>query len=1174
MNTRGTRLAVRLALAVLAATVAGAEENAALRHRGARIHLTCRAPTPLNTRWTKPEQMLAKDKPAGPIINDLTTAEITVSLPVPLTVARVGIRQGDYRGTFAMAKDISISAPGQPAQSFALAPDEDKLQIFSYAARTDTITVRVSSVYPPKSKQAPRDRTYGTIRQVQVLVNEDLDTVFAVPATYRRDLPRFVMRTANLDPGARPRVIGQPRKAEGHPCTIWDREDIAGFKREIATQPRAREAFERTVAFCEQTCAAPLSVPDEPDGGDTPAINARHNAVTLAIANLGIGYALSGNEAYAREARRLLLELAKRYEGWPRHSHPRLKHDSAKWSWQRLGEAIWLIPCAWGFDLIHDSPALTDADRATIVQHFVMPCVRSIMSSPGFIKAPTNWSAVGAAAVMIGARVAGDREYYEKSYMGLTRDMKDRNGGLFYHLDHGIDDDGMWAEGSLGYQFMAIRGLLVMAEILWHDGIDAYGYRDARLKDVFDSPIWYGYPGGRSCPTIHDGGHADLLGRDAHLWQYAKRRYGDPTYDAILSHVTPTFESVYNLFLPACSFADVNAADLPAVPSILFPGVGFAVTRHGDGDASQYLILDYGPNRSHGHPDKLNFCLYALGREWFKDTAGPGFYDTAVYRRYTSHSLAHNTVTANEMSQIMTGGRLEVYGSTGPLGVIRASCAGAVPAAILDRTLFVAGDRLYDIFLVQSGIPFTFDLPYHGMGRLEQALPTEPWKEHPKGKDGYCFLKDPVAAPVAGAWTCSWQSQRGRVAMHYLGEPGTELIAAETPQAGDRMVMVRRKGAQTVYACVMDLIGAGATATVKAVRRYTDPALGGYAIETELASGATELLMVTYAGTRQTFGGWQTDARVAFVRFRAGEISDVYMAGGSVLEGPAGGVKASAPALLACHAVKDGLSRFVNQTDAAATVTLAGFAAPDAVFPVEATGARGKPVTVTRTGSAVEFALEPRRAYELVRGSQPTIADYERGIRRARLAAMLAREEAERKAFLAEVDDQYRRAKAFNTPDDAVVLIQAEKPAAEGGGKVTISGKKAAAYGESFLNWDKAGHWLDYTVDVPAEGGYQVILKYCREGGPVTRALQIDGEYPGEPARAIELPGTGGWSNGTDNWRLHTVLWPLVDKPFLVHLKPGPHTVRLTNVSGGGVNLDYIVLAAPFAEITRQTVEQ
>lgn len=1161
------------ALLASCAGLLSAEENAALIHRGARIHVTCKHPKPLNDRWHKPKEMLREQRPNGPIINDLTTAEITVFLPVPLNIIRVGVRQGDYKGSFAIAKDAKIQAPDSQAKSIVLANMPNEVQFFNYEAEADRVTVSVSSVYPPA--KGPQNRKYGGITQVQVIVSDDLDKRFAIPDKYAAAQTTYIMRTPNLDPQAAPQVIGKPRKVNGHPCTIWDKQDIEQFKQQVAKYPRAKEAYDGIVAFCEKACTKPLVVPDEPDLGTNRDVANMHTALSSGIANLGIGYALSGEEPYAQEAKRLLLELAKRYEGWPIHRHPKFTHDSSKWSYQRLGDAIWLIPSAWGFDLIYESPSLSDEDRKTIADHFIMPCVRNIMRSPGIITAPTNWSAICAAAVMIGARVVGDQEFYEKSYLGLTRKLEDKRGGLFFHLDKGIDDDGMWAEGAIGYQFMAIRGLLVMAEILWHDGIDAYGYDNGRLKKVFDSPIWYCYPGGRTSPAIHDSGGADLFGRDAHLYQYARRRYGDNTYNSILCKVTPTFESVYNLFLPACDFAPVNAADLPRVPSILFPGVGFATIRAGDGDGSKYLLVDYGPSRSHGHPDKLNFCLYALGQELFAD-AGSAWYSTDIYKRYYSHSLAHNTVTANGVSQIMTGAKLEAYGSCGELALIRSSCDSAVPSCVLDRTLFLSEGRLYDIMMVLSGIPFTFELPYHCHGTMQQAAATEPWKEHPEKMPGYCYFEEPLAAAVEKDWQCSWALPRGRTDLHYVGEPGTEVIFTKTPKGGSSLptAMVRRRGTNTVFAGVIDLVPSGQAPSVKSVSKLILPGNRGYALRVELAGGGYEILMTSFSDGPVAFGDWRTDSRVAFAQVRDGKLSAAYMAGGTLLEGPVGGMLSSTPTLLAYRTVQDGLAQLMNQGPNAGDVTLLGTPPVQSVCPVDRDGKRisTKPVTKAENGAAIH-ALG-FQTVELINGKQPTVAELTARLRREKVEAALARGKQEREAIEKQAAEQQAKAHAASIPADYFVLIQAENLLEQRGGKVTITSKKVATFGDAFLNWDNRGHWIDYEFEVAHEGYYQVALKYCREGGPVTRSLRIDGEYPCEAAGQMEMPGTGGWSNGADNWKFYTLQWPLIEKPCFVFLKAGKHRLRVENVSGGGLNLDYVLLAAPFMEVTREGVEK
>lgn len=1169
-------LPAALALAVIPLS-ARADDNAALRRLGTAIDVTCDHSKPLNARWHKPEAMLKEKRPAGPIINDLATAKITVTLPVPMHVTQVGLMQADYKRSFAMAKEVLVKAPGRPAKSFILQQTTGKVQFIPYEAHTDTIIIEAQSIYPPRDPKAPQDRPYGGINQVQVLVSEDLDELFRIPDLYARGLSSYTMRTPNLDPQAAAEVQGEPRKATGHPRTIWDERDIARLKEQIETYPAGQEAYEEIIKFCEDAIADELSVPDEPDKGNNPKVASRHQKVALAIGNLGIGYALSDNEKYAAEAKRLLLGLADRYKDWPVHGHPKFTHDKSKWSWQRLNDSIWLIPSAWGYDLIHNSETLTDAERKRIEEDFVMACARFIVrGSSGSLRAPTNWSAIMCAAAMVASRACGDEDLYRKTLYGKRGTDKDNvSGGVYFYIDNAIDDDGMWAEGAIGYQFMAMRGMLVMAETLWRDGIDVYSYNNNRLKLIFDSPIWFAYPGGQNSPAVHDSGGASLFNRDSHLYQYAKRRYGDSTYNAILRKVSPSLETRYNLFLPACDFSPVRTGSLPEVPSVLFPGVGFAIGRTGAGDDSKYLFMDYGPNRSHGHPDKLNFNLFALGQELFAD-AGSAWYSTDIYQRYYSHSLAHNTVTGNGLSQVMTGGELQTYGSLGDMALIRGSCDSAIPGAALDRTLLMSGNRLYDVYMVKSGLPLTFELPYHSHGKMVQDLATEPWEDHPKDKPGYAYFEDPVAARVDDDWQCSWQVDKGRLDMHFIGEEGSRVIFAKTPKGGFTLptAMVRRKTADTVYGCAMDIVPDGQDASLALLRRVAD-GRKGYMLIGEPADGGREMLMVNFTDQPLAFGEWSTDARVAFVGTRAGRIRRFYLAGGTAVEGPGVSIRSESPSLLAYREVREGLAHFANQEGQAASVEISGLTAPETVYALNRDGARADAVEAEVSAGTVRFRLAARSDYELVRGEQPTVAEHEQAIRRRKARAMIERERQQIERARQELASRRQKAKASGMPRDHHILIQAEDFSAQGGGEVRVTGGKTATYGDAFLGWDNPGHWLEYQFETKHEGHYKIIWKYCREGGPVTRSLRLDGAYPEKAFREIEVQGTGGWARNIDHWEYLPMPWPhLEDQPYLFHLTEGKHTLRVENVSGGGVNLDYILLAAPEMKVTREAVEK
>lgn len=1177
------RLAPTL-LVALAAAACGAVENAALAQYGAQIRITCDNPKPLNARWAKPADLLKAQKPGGPIINTMASARVALRFPRPLTVQRIVLGQMGAKDGWTRANRVEVRVGGKAVHVQDLDLSDDKPQGFDVPpVATAELELAVVGV-APDAKVA-----YGGFHHLQVLVAEDVAALFAPPPEVER--PAFTMATPNLGDRPAVRVIGEPRKAEGWPRTLWDSQDIAELKRQIAAVPAAKDAYERCIAFCEQSVAKPVQVPEQPDDGVNGAIASGHTNAVNAIANLGIGYALSGDERYAKEVRRMLLRYADLYEGWPIHGSPNFKHDQSKWSWQRLGDAIWLIQAAWGYDLVHASPSLSDEDRQRINDRFMKPCVDQILRSSGIIAAPTNWSAICSAAVMIASRVSGYEEKYRWAIDGLPKKAAPKRkgaeaeapaappagdapsgnrGGIYFYLDEAIDDDGMWAEGAIGYQFMAMRGLLVMAEILWRDGVDVYGYRNSRMKLVFDSPIWYCYPGGGSSPAIHDSGSSSLFGRDAHLYQYALRRYGDRSYNAILGRIAPSLASVYNLFLPAVDFAPVEAVDLPSVPSILFPGVGFATARTGQGEDQRYLLMDYGPNRSHGHPDKLSHCFFALGQELYGD-GGSAWYSTDVYRYY-SHSLAHNTVLANGESQIATGGRLEAYCQAGDMAVIRATCGSAIPATGLDRTLVLLGDRLYDIFQVRSGIPATLDLPLHSAGALEAgpelAAGLKPWPD--EQREGiYGFLDDPRSAALSGDWTCTWQVPLGRMRLHAIGEEGTEVVLARTPKGGGTvgMAMLRRTTTDTVFASASDVIANGHEASIAALRRLRAPDAEG--LEADLAGGGSETVLANRGTGAISLGGFGTDAGVAAVRRRGDAASGFVLSGGTFLRGPGVDLRLSAPGQVSAYVARDGLIRFTNHGPAAVEVEWRGLAAAQ-VAQLDDAGAW----TARAPLAGGRFAVPARSAVDLSAGGEESVATYEDAQRRAKQRAAWEAEQrrlAQQAAAMAELKAAAAREPV---PADYLVVVEAESPSAQGGGNATFPTNKTGARGTSLSGWNNRGHWVEYALEVEHTGWYQLALKYCVEGEEASRGILLDGKPLHPDLEAAVLPGTGGWSNGADQWSLAAIGLPGSPDAMLVRLERGAHTIRLTNVAGGGMNLDYLVLAPAQAKPTRERIEK
>lgn len=141
-------------------------------------------------------------------------------------------------------------------------------------------------------------------------------------------------------------------------------------------------------------------------------------------------------------------------------------------------------------------------------------------------------------------------------------------------------------------------------------------------------------------------------------------------------------------------------------------------------------------------------------------------------------------------------------------------------------------------------------------------------------------------------------------------------------------------------------------------------------------------------------------------------------------------------------------------------------------------------------------------------------------------------------------------------PKDVVIVMQAEDFSKQGNGKVTVTDSKVGTEGKAFLNWDYAGHWLEYTFDVPVAGAYSLSFKYCFDGSSSTRAILIDGNCPDKSLTSVDFLDTGGWSGTQDNWDWATIMGAN-GKAFQFNLTKGKHTLKLVNIRDS-MNMDVI----------------
>ena len=687
----------------------------------------------------------------------LKGGRVDIRLLIPVDIKAIEVVGLDYHGT-RQPKAVSIFVEGKRIKDVDLQDAPGKVQRIELDARGQNVGILVTDEYPPR----PLD--YGGWAQLRVLTTTNVAEKMKPPAQYdvKASPANLEPTNGNLAEG-KVEVVGRPRRTQGHPCTLWDNEDIAHYQEMLKTSKELQAQYAGLKKAMDIRMTQPLGIPQPVKGPDgqwmhlidnsmSPSgqtYGAVHNQLGLDIANLGTVYAFSGEEKYADFCKKLLLAYADAYPNYGVGARPGFNHDPSKVFDQRLSDATWLIQVARGYDLIYNSPSIAPAERKHIEDDLIRADGRFITENHAAVEAPTNWSAIDTCAVMMAGYAANDPKLLNIAFYGLEGTQEKPTGGLFErHFTQPIDADGMWAEGAMGYQFMALEGLVMDAEVLWHHGIDMYRFHNCALKQLFDSPLRFAYPD-LTTPATHDSGRDSIVGGDAFVYEYAYRRYRDPKYLLILNQTGLHLDAHFQQF-PVSVLYDRNPNEKQEAvesKSVNFFGVGYGILRTTTPAGTTSLLLEYGPNRSHGHPDKLCLDLYAFNDQLMMDP-GSVWYELPIYPQWYHSTLAHNTLVVDERNQVMCGATELVYAPAETMGMQRASCTDAYPGVIMDRAAFMTPNYVADIFGAFASLQREYDLAWHIRGQFASDLKLDP--DHAPGAEG-SRLRGPHQRPQSRA---------------------------------------------------------------------------------------------------------------------------------------------------------------------------------------------------------------------------------------------------------------------------------------------------------------------------------------------------------------------------------------------------------------------------------------
>lgn len=584
--------------------------------------------------------------------------------------------------------------------------------------------------------------------------------------------------------------------------------------------------------ICPVDNAVLQSDPSRPDRDyDGCVISRPHSELARSVLYLGMAYQITGDDKYVEKCREILLAYANRYLSYPLHTtRGEARIGGGRVGPQTLDEAVWLIPICQGADLIWNK--LSEEDKDTIAQKMLVPAAREVILPHEMgVHNIQCWKngAVGLVGFLL-----GDDEL-------ISEAIHHPNRGYWTQIRKGTLSDGIWWEGAWGYHFYTLSSLWGLTEAAYNCGIDLYC---DELKSLFDGPIRFAMPDLR-LPAFNDSGEVALKGR-ASIYELAFARYGEPKHAYLIST-----GNRQNDFALQFGVGDLGSGTSLQWESTNYPNSGYAILAAGEGEKATWLCMKYGPHGGgHGHPDKLNFVLYADGDIVAPDP-GTARYGVPIQGGWYKTTLAHNTLVVGEASQKSAEGKCLAFGSKDGIDYAVAKAGDIYDGVDFIRTVALVDDKVI-LFIDQISCEneSLLDIAYHMRGTWGALPDGAEWT--PPDVRGYVYLRDATVRDVGDGITLFVNPEKGQQrSLSLAGNEKTQVITATGLErhAEDRvpMTLFRRKAKETAFVWCVGLDGAKTQPEVLPVYDSNDKPLSAataVSIKIETADGKKRVITI------------------------------------------------------------------------------------------------------------------------------------------------------------------------------------------------------------------------------------------------------------------------------------------------------------------------------------------
>lgn len=352
-------------------------------------------------------------------------------------------------------------------------------------------------------------------------------------------------------------ITGKPRVSVGYPRAIWDQEDIRRYRQVLKTDLGLKSALDQLKDWADKRIREPEGVPKhalEADGTwsyrEFPrgtkddkgnwsfkwVFNGALQNRTADVSNLGIVYALTGNQAYADYARKLLLDLSDAFGYGLGSSQPDPNgfNHFEYYGFDGGDTGMFLSKACSGYDLIHDLSTFSAKERVHIERDLIRPLAEHLSSAKYMYNGHDRWKMVCLYGIFIAGVTLDDQKLVDGALYGLDGTRANPSGGFMdCFKPKYIRADVMWGADTKAEDGAASLTVMTeVAEVMWHRGVDLYGYDNMALKKPFDAGLQL-MLGTDAKPA--DPEFAKLIGTPSTVaYEYAYRRFRDPRYVALI----------------------------------------------------------------------------------------------------------------------------------------------------------------------------------------------------------------------------------------------------------------------------------------------------------------------------------------------------------------------------------------------------------------------------------------------------------------------------------------------------------------------------------------------------------------------------------------------------------------------------------------------------------------